>query len=107
MTSCTETAGVKRKWNNILAGIKIKQEVLHRRNRDFTPSIISAAQDKTEPINVLAFGFDSVSHVNFIRRLPKLYSYLVNDLEGIVLNNHNIIGDGTTPQLLGMFTGFY
>ena len=105
--NCRTKSGVKRKWNNILAGISIKQEVLHRKNRDFTPSIVSVAQDKPKPMNVLVFGFDSVSHVYFMRKLPKLYSYLVNDLDATVLNNHNIVGDGTMHNLIGIFTGRY
>lgn len=104
---CVTTTGKNETWNDLLAGVKVKQEVLERQNRDFTPSVTSMTQDKPEPVNILMFGFDSVSHVNFVNKLPKLYSYLVNDLEGIVLDSHNTVGDGTTAQLLAIFTGQY
>lgn len=97
--------GTSKKWSNILAGVKVKQEVLQRKNTDFTPSVVT--NGKSQPLNILVFGFDSVSHVNFMRRLPKLYSLLMNDLEGIVLDNYNIVGDGTTAAILGMLAGSY
>lgn len=36
-------------------------------------------------LNVLMFGFDSVSRNTFIRKLPKSYAYLTNVLKGFVL----------------------
>ena len=34
--------------------------------------------------NVLMFGFDSVSRMTFMRFLPKSYTYLIKELDGII-----------------------
>lgn len=36
-------------------------------------------------LNVLMFGFDSISRNTFIRKLPKSYTYLTSVLKGFVL----------------------
>lgn len=74
-------------------------------------------------LNVLMFGFDSVSRNTFIRKLPKSYTYLVNVLKGFVLqgytlllgakkidkryftSSYNIVGDGTPQALIPILTG--
>ena len=58
------------------------------------------------PLNVLFYGFDSVSRQTFIRKLPKSYDYLINKISGgILLNGYNIIGDGTAKALIPILTG--
>lgn len=42
--------------------------------------------------NVIMFGFDSLSRNAFIRKLPKSYNYLTNELKADVLKGYNIIG---------------
>lgn len=84
-------------WKGLLAGIKSKQEVFERKDN----------LGKKHKLNILMFGFDSVSHVNFVKRLPKLYSYIINGLNGIVLDKYNIVGDGTTAAILGMLSGTF
>lgn len=56
-------------------------------------------------LNVLMFGFDSLSRNTFIRKLPKTYQYLKNDLNTLVLEGYNIIGDGTPQALIPILTG--
>lgn len=51
------------------------------------------------PINVIMYGFDSLSRSAFIRKLPKTYSYLTKKLHADVLQGYNIVGDGT-PQAI-------
>ncbi|XP_078613122.1 uncharacterized protein LOC144882890 [Branchiostoma floridae x Branchiostoma japonicum] len=67
---------------------------------------------KTKPLtetalglNVLMFGFDSTSRLNFIRKLPKTYKYMTEILGSVVLTGYNIIGDATTAALIPMLTG--
>jgi hypothetical protein len=101
---CKTKAGIlstSKKWSNLLAGVHVKPEVLSRHNQDFS------SQQGKKPLNILVFGFDSVSHVNFMKRLPKLYSLIVNELGGIVLDNYNIVGDGTTAAMTATFAGGY
>lgn len=98
----------KYRWNDLLAGIKVRDNVLQRRDPIPSPSPESLnSKNGGKKLNLLMFGFDSVSHVNFMRRLPNLYSYLTNDLGGIVLDNYNIVGDGTTAAILAALAGSY
>ncbi|XP_015126195.1 uncharacterized protein LOC107047849 [Diachasma alloeum] len=56
-------------------------------------------------LNVLMFGFDSLSRNTFIRKLPKTYHYLKQNLNTQVLEGYNIIGDGTPQALIPILTG--
>lgn len=56
-------------------------------------------------LNVVMFGFDSLSHNMWKRLLPKTYKYVVKDLRGIALNGYNIVGDGTPQALIPILTG--
>jgi len=108
-TAASGILTTSKKWSNILAGVHTRQEVLDVINKNLTENIVSdsAGHEHVKPLNVLVFGFDSVSHVNFMRRLPRLYSLLTQELGGIVLDNYNIVGDGTTAAMLGMLAGSY
>ncbi|XP_019644415.1 PREDICTED: uncharacterized protein LOC109485313 [Branchiostoma belcheri] len=57
-------------------------------------------------LNVLMVGVDSTSRMNFMRKLPKTFQYFTETLQGYVLKGYHVIGDGTTAQFIGMFTGF-
>ncbi|KAG5681365.1 hypothetical protein PVAND_010807 [Polypedilum vanderplanki] len=57
-------------------------------------------------MNVLIFGFDSISRNSFIRKLPKAYHYLTNELNADVLKGFNIVGDGTPQALIPLLTGY-
>lgn len=56
-------------------------------------------------LNVLMFGFDSLSKNTFIRKLPKSYRYLKKTLDTLVLDGYNIVGDGTPQALIPITTG--
>jgi hypothetical protein len=43
-------------------------------------------------MNVIIFGFDSMSRNSVIRKLPKAYDYLTNELKADILRGYNIIG---------------
>lgn len=64
------------------------------------------AEQKTPKLNVVIYGFDSLSRNSFIRKLPKSYEYLTNQLKGDVLQGYNIVGDGTPQALIPLLTGF-
>ena len=55
--------------------------------------------------NILIIGMDSLSHANTIRKLPKLYAFLKDDLKALFYKGHSIAGDATTQQLTPMLTG--
>lgn len=56
-------------------------------------------------MNVLMFGFDSLSRNTFIRKLPRSYRYLKHSLNALVLEGYNIVGDGTPQALIPILTG--
>ncbi len=43
-------------------------------------------------MNVLMFGFDSMSRMTYIRNLPDTYTYLTQELGAVVLEGYNIVG---------------
>lgn len=56
-------------------------------------------------LNVIMFGFDSVSRLNWKRSLKESYDFFVDVLGGVVLEGYNIVGDGTPQALLPILTG--
>ncbi|XP_037041406.1 uncharacterized protein LOC119078066 isoform X2 [Bradysia coprophila] len=81
-------------WSGIIYGIRrvLKRDQIYH-------------HDPTN-INVLMYGFDSLSKNAFIRKLPKTYDYLTQHLKGDVLQGYNIVGDGTPQALIPILTGF-
>lgn len=55
--------------------------------------------------NVLVLCLDSVSHSQFLRKLPLSYNVLTQNLGAVVLNSYNILGDGTPAALFPILTG--
>ena len=55
--------------------------------------------------NVMILGLDSFSRLMFQRLLPKTHEFLTKILGGSILEGYNIVGDGTTHNLMPMFTG--
>lgn len=80
-------------WHGFGVGVRKDAEIV-KRHRSF------------EAINVLMFGFDSMSRNAFIRKMPKAYNYLTNELKADVLKGYNIIGDGTPQALIPLLTGY-
>ena len=56
-------------------------------------------------VNILMIGFDSVSRLSWLRNLPRTHEYFTSQLDGVVLNGYNIVGDGTPQALLPILTG--
>lgn len=90
---CTAKDG--NKYENVHPGIRFVPE-FHRKTADI-PSGLG--------LDVLMLGFDSLSHMTYIRKLKKTYKYFTENLQGMVLNGYNIVGDGTPQALIPIFTG--
>ncbi|XP_065217381.1 uncharacterized protein LOC135843428 [Planococcus citri] len=86
-----------KKWENRMAGARLDNDILERVGWEYVP------KDGLK-LNVLMFGFDSMSRMTFMRKLPKSYSKL-KSLGAIVLEGYNIIGDGTPQALIPILTG--
>ncbi|CAL8147823.1 unnamed protein product [Orchesella dallaii] len=69
-------------------------------------SKMNTTNEKSNPkiANVLIFGLDGVSHMNFIRVMPDSHSYLMNELNAVQMNGFNKIGHHTFPNLLAALT---
>lgn len=69
-------------WNGVLIGIRdtIEKPINYKSNSAY--------------LNVLMYGFDSLSRNAFIRKLPNSYKYLTENLQADILKGYNIVGDG-------------
>lgn len=86
------------KWHSIMAGVKDDPEVKEKSKWEYVGN-------KAFKLNVLMFGFDSLSRNTFIRKLPKTYQYLKEYLGALILEGYNIVGDGTPQALIPILTG--
>lgn len=59
----------------------------------------------TRKLNVLIFGIDSLSHMNFQRNMPKTKKYVDEHLNSILMSGYNKVGDNTFPNLIPILTG--
>ena len=80
-----------------MAGVRSDPDILDRVSWEHVPK--NALQ-----LNVLMFGFDSLSRMMFMRKLPKSYAKL-KSLGAIVLEGYNILGDGTPQAIIPLLTG--
>ncbi|ESO86427.1 hypothetical protein LOTGIDRAFT_129214 [Lottia gigantea] len=87
-----------KRYFNIHAGISFNKTVHERHSKVKLPK-------NALGLDVLMFGFDSVSRMSWIRQLPKTRNYFLNTLKGIELEGYNIVGDGTPQALLPILTG--
>lgn len=86
------------KWSATLTGIRIDNRIWDNTNWEEMSS-------NALKMNVLMFGFDSLSRNAFIRKLPKSYKYLTDTLDAVILQGYNIVGDGTPQALIPLLTG--
>ncbi|XP_065337765.1 uncharacterized protein LOC135938133 [Cloeon dipterum] len=94
--SCNATDGEK--WRGILAGIRRYPDAVKR-------STWSNVEKDGLPLNVIIWGFDSLSRNMFIRTLPKTYEFMKDELGAVALEGYNIVGDGTPQALIPILTG--
>uniref|UniRef100_A0A0N5B846 Sulfatase domain-containing protein n=1 Tax=Strongyloides papillosus TaxID=174720 RepID=A0A0N5B846_STREA len=55
--------------------------------------------------NVFIIVLDSLSHSNFIRKLPKTLSVLINDYKSIIFNGMTKVGDNSFPNAVAFLSG--
>jgi hypothetical protein len=67
--------------------------------------IIKRHKSAPHLMNVIMFGLDSMSRNSVIRKLPKTYEFITNELKADILRGYNIIGDGTPQALIPLLTG--
>lgn len=60
---------------------------------------------KEQNMSIMVIGLDSVSRLNFHRRMNESAAVLLNDLQAIELFGFNKVADNTYPNLIPMLTG--
>ncbi|XP_037958660.1 uncharacterized protein LOC119688092 isoform X3 [Teleopsis dalmanni] len=58
-----------------------------------------------ERINVLIFGIDSVSHLNFLRQMHNTVGFIKEKLSYVEFWGYNKVGDNTYPNLIPLLVG--
>lgn len=58
------------------------------------------------PLSVVIIGIDSLSAAHFRRALPAAYKFMTEEMNSVFLNGYSIVGDGTTPALTALLTGW-
>lgn len=84
------------RWSGIVYGLSER----------VPPKPATEDAEQRPKLNVLMYGFDSLSRNSFMRTLPISYAYLTDQLKGDVLQGYNIVGDGTPQALIPILTGF-
>lgn len=91
-------AGKNSTYENIHAGVHVNATIRNRLRTVKLPA-------NGIPMSIAFLGFDSMSRMSWLRRMPETRAYLVNELNAIELQGYNILGDGTPAALLPILTG--
>ncbi|KRX81366.1 hypothetical protein T06_3203, partial [Trichinella sp. T6] len=83
-------------YENIHSAVVPTTEALNRKDK---------LHDEALGLNVYILGFDSISRMTFMRKMKNMYGYLRNTLKAVILEQYNIVGDGTPQALIPMLTG--
>ena len=89
-----------REASDLYARVSPRLDVLESQTK-----LAKSFQEKGLPLNVLIIGFDSTSRANFVRKLPRVKSFLETKLTTFFMEGMSIVGDATTPVLTAMLTG--
>ncbi|KAG5453188.1 hypothetical protein CSKR_112750 [Clonorchis sinensis] len=68
------------------------------------PSIL---KNQIPGYSILLLGLDSVSHSAALRHLPKTMHMLETNPNAVTMQLYNVVGDGTTTNLLALLTGYF
>ena len=89
----------------IYSGVAFNPAVTERcRQRPPAENKMADVEDE-DILDILIFGFDSVSRLSWMRQLPETYRYIVEQLGAVIVEGYNIVGDGTPQALLPLLTG--
>lgn len=66
---------------------------------------IDGRKTNMSPISVMILGLDSVSHLNFIRQMPKTAAYMRSNMSHVEFWGLNKIGASTYANLIALLTG--
>nr|CAD7402934.1 unnamed protein product [Timema poppensis] len=79
----------------------VKEKIKQEQN---TEGLKDKIKLRSNHLNVLILGIDSISRMNFIKSMPKTYKYLkMNDW--FDLTGYNKVGENTFPNVMALMTG--
>ncbi|CAL8068717.1 unnamed protein product [Orchesella dallaii] len=55
-------------------------------------------------VNVVILGFDSLSHMNFLRSMPKSYAFLMETLDAVEMQGYNSVSSNTYSNMMVALT---
>ena len=90
----------KRRASDLYARVSPKSNVRKKQDR-----LAKKFKSKGLNSNVLIIGIDSTSRANFVRKLPRVKSFLETRMHTYFMKGMSIVGDATTPVLTAMLTG--
>ncbi|CAG5128739.1 unnamed protein product [Candidula unifasciata] len=88
----------RNKYINIHAGIHVNNTIKERLKIIKPPA-------NGLGLSIALLGFDSMSRMSWLRRMPRTREFLVKELKAIELEGYNILGDGTPAALFPILTG--
>lgn len=92
------------RWNDKI----LKQQERHFICGSFPPVLMEEKRSNQQiAFNVLLLGLDSISRVAAERYLPQTMNWLRNRDQVELMDLYNIVGDGTTANLLALLTGLF
>jgi hypothetical protein len=98
----------------ICRGLDRDMKEINYTNVHFGVPLVTLLHDSEPPkrdfvlnSHVFMYLLDSLSRINFIRKLPKFYKFLTDQMDAVVMEGFNIVGDGTPWTLIPMTTGFF
>ncbi|GFR96926.1 elongation factor Tu [Elysia marginata] len=89
----------ERVYTNVHIGIAYKHDLHMRSQLKSLPPKAMGGYD------ILMLGFDSISRLSWMRNLPQTRQFFLNELDGIELEGHNVLGDGTVQAIMPLLTG--
>uniref|UniRef100_A0A1A9UXB8 DUF229 domain-containing protein n=1 Tax=Glossina austeni TaxID=7395 RepID=A0A1A9UXB8_GLOAU len=60
---------------------------------------------KTNRLSVMILGIDALSHVNFLRQMPKTAEFIKQNLSHVEFFGYNKVDENTFPNLIPLLTG--
>lgn len=100
---CRQDKGANRvTYKNVHVGVpnvKKSDRISSTMNNNTSDSLLQS--------HVMIYLLDSMSRINFIRKLPKFYKTLTETLDASVMEGFNVVGDGTPWAVIPMTTGHF
>lgn len=68
-------------------------------------TVDTALNEPDQRMNVVVFGLDSISRLNFYRQMSESANVVLDELRAFEMFGYNKVGDNTFPNLIPMLTG--